>query len=48
MVKFKRSHWLQFVIVFQVLKEKKIFAWVFMVQNLPEVAFFVYVIYLVS
>ncbi|KAG8002851.1 hypothetical protein GBF38_015444, partial [Nibea albiflora] len=28
-----------------VLKEKKIFVWVFMVQNLPEVAFFVYVMY---
>ncbi|KAE8293189.1 hypothetical protein D5F01_LYC08292 [Larimichthys crocea] len=28
-----------------VLKEKKIFVWVYMVLNLPEVAFFVYVMY---
>ncbi|KAI4823998.1 hypothetical protein KUCAC02_012544 [Chaenocephalus aceratus] len=30
-----------------VLKEAKIFVWVFMVQNLPQLAFFVYLIYTV-
>ncbi|KAJ4934538.1 hypothetical protein JOQ06_007331, partial [Pogonophryne albipinna] len=30
-----------------VLKETKIFVWVFMVQNLPQLAFFVYLIYMV-
>ncbi|XP_041860821.1 uncharacterized protein LOC121652231 [Melanotaenia boesemani] len=30
-----------------VLKEAKVFVWVFMVQNLPQVAFFVYLMYMV-
>uniref|UniRef100_A0A671UEG2 Uncharacterized LOC115584337 n=1 Tax=Sparus aurata TaxID=8175 RepID=A0A671UEG2_SPAAU len=32
-------------VVFQVLKEAKALVWVFMVQNLPQVAFFVYLMY---
>lgn len=35
-------------VVFQVLKEAKALVWVFMVQNLPQVAFFVYLMYSVS
>lgn len=32
----------------QVLKEAKVLVWVFMVQNLPQVAFFIYLMYTVS
>lgn len=31
--------------VFKVLKEAKVLVWIFVMQNLPEVAFFVYLMY---
>lgn len=38
----------ELLVVFQVLKESKALVWVFMVQNLPQVAFLVYLMYEVS
>lgn len=31
--------------ILQVLKEVKVLVWIFVIQNLPEVAFFVYLMY---
>lgn len=31
--------------VLQVLKEVKVLVWIFVMQNVPEVAFFVYLMY---
>lgn len=35
-------------VIHQVLKEARVLVWAFMVQNLPQVAFFVYLMYTVS
>lgn len=48
MMKFSSSQLLYLLVIFQVLKEAKVLVWVFMVQNLPQVAFFVYLMYTVS
>ncbi len=48
MVKFRSTQWLKLLVLFQVLKEAKVLVWVFMAQNLPQVAYFVYLMYTVS